>query len=175
MATVLQDLEGTLNLMGDICVYGSSMDEHNKRLHKVLQRLVKAGVTLNSEKCVFGVKSMTYLGYVVDKNGVHPDPNKLEAISKYPTPSSVSDVRRFLGMVNQLAKFVPNITEMSEPLRMLLQKSTASHWDASQEESFAKLKKTLLSADVLINYKCDAPTRLAADASSSGLGSVLLQ
>ena len=57
--------------------------------------------SVNEDKCVFGVKSMTYLGYVVNKEGIHPDPRKLEAIFKYPNPSSVSDIRRFLGMVNQ--------------------------------------------------------------------------
>ena len=65
--------------------------------------------------------------------------------------------------------FVPNITEMSEPLRLLLQKSIACHWDAPQKESYKRLKTTPSSADVLVHYKCDAPIRLAVDALSSGV------
>ena len=79
------------------------------------------------------------MGYVVDKECIRPDPRKLEAIVKYPTQSSVSDIHCFLGMVNQLAKFIHNITEISIPLRKLLQRDHAWCWDKPQEESFEKL------------------------------------
>ena len=175
MACILSDLEGVLNLMDDICVFGGSQEEHDSRLRAVLARLSETGVTLNSDKCIFSVKSMTYLGHVVSEHGISPDPEKTSAIAGFPTPTSVTEVRRFLGMVNQLAKFIPNISELSAPLRLLLGKNNSWCWEAQQEKSFQDLKDLLLSAEVLAHYDRDRPTRVATDASTYGLGGVLLQ
>ena len=114
--------------MDDICVFGSSQEQHDSRLRAVLSRLSKVGVTLNPDKCIFSVKSMTYLGHLVSEHGISPDPEKTSAIVGFPTPTSVTEVRRFLGMVNQLAKFIPNISEISATLRLLLGKSNAWCW-----------------------------------------------
>ena len=175
MATVLEGLDGVLNLMDDLCIFGSNQEEHDKRLHNVLQRLVEAGVTLNSDKCVFSSKSLPYLGYIVDEEGIRPDPNKVAAIRDYPCPTNVSDVRRFLGMVNQLAKFVPRISDITAPLRELIGKNVIFKWDSPQEEAFQNLKDTLISADVIAHYDYEDETRIAADSSNYGVGAVMLQ
>ena len=84
-------------MMDDILVYDCDQEEHNSRLMAVLERLKQAGVTLNKDKCSFSVDRVTFLGHVIDKAGVHPDPKKVEAIQLMTSPRSPSDVRRFLA------------------------------------------------------------------------------
>ena len=98
-------------MMDDVLVHGKDQDQHNDRLLKVLQRLETAGLTLNKEKCKFSQRQVKFLGQMVDRMGVHPDPIKVKVIQEVPVSNNVGDVRRFLGMVNQLRKFSPNLTE----------------------------------------------------------------
>ena len=116
MSALLDGLEGVVCMIDDVLVYGMDQDEHDDRLLKVLQRLEAAGLTLNKEKCKFSQKQVKFLGQMVDKSGVHPDPAKVKAIQKVPKPKNVGDVRRFLSMVNQLGKFSPNLAEKTKPL-----------------------------------------------------------
>ena len=93
---------------------------HNSRLQAVPKCLSSAGITLNSRKCEFCKSSLTFLGHVIDQRGITADSNKTAAIQQMETPKSVSELLRFLRMVNQLGKFSPNIAELSKPLQELL-------------------------------------------------------
>ena len=86
-------------MMDDVLVHGQTQEEHDKRLHRVLQRMVEVGMTLNRNKCHLSQK---FLGQIIDKDGVHPDKGKVQAIQEFKTPQSVGDIRRFLGMCNQV-------------------------------------------------------------------------
>ena len=97
--------------MDDVIITGKDQTEHNERLQATLEA---AGVTLNPQKCEFGKLTMRFLGHVVSGEGIRPDPEKTSAIRAMPPPTCVSDLRRFLGMVNQMGKFSPNIAELSE-------------------------------------------------------------
>ena len=175
MSDVLNGMEGASNLMDDICVYGRSKQEHDRRLEAVMQKLLKSGVTLNHAKCIFGVSELKYLGFIVGKDGVRPDPDKVMAITKFPTPTGISDLRRFLGMVNNLARFVPHLATLTSPLRELLKSTVDWIWDEPQSSAFENLKKLLVSPEVLLLYDPKLETKIAADSSSFGLGAVLLQ
>ena len=120
MSVLLDGMEGIVCLMDDILVYGRTQEEHDDRLLKVLRRLEAAGLTLNRDKCEFSKSQVKYLGQIVDQTGVRPDCAKVKAIQEVPTPKNVGDIRRFLGMVNQLGKFSPNLSEKTRPLRDLL-------------------------------------------------------
>ena len=114
MNQMLEGLEGVVCLVDDVLVFGSNREEHDTRLVAVLQWLGKAGATLNQEKCVFYKMSVKFLGHVLDQDGIHADPEKTSAISNMEQPQSVTDLRRFMGLVNQLEKFSPRIAEIIE-------------------------------------------------------------
>ena len=123
-------------------------------------------MTLNSEKCEFAQPSVKFLGHVIDGQGIQPDPNKVSAIQQFSTPTNVSDVRRFLGMVNQ---FSPNLADLTQPMRELLVKENAWISDEAQKRC---VKKALATSLVLALFD---PNLETVDASCYGLGAVLLQ
>ena len=175
MAQLVDSLDGTLCLMDDICVFGKNQKEHDDRLNQLLKILSNEGVTLNPDKCRFSVDKLHYLGYIVDKNGIRADPAKVEAIEGFAVPKNVKGIQRFLGMVNQLAKFVPYMSEKTRPLRELLNKNANWTWTEVHERSFSDLKRILRSADVLAHYDVNKPVVLSVDSSSYGIGAMLAQ
>ena len=119
---------------------------------------------------------MAFLGQVVDgDSGVQPDPEKVAAIVDMPTPGNVGDIRRFLGVANQMSKFVPNLAEKSQPLRELLVKDNQWVWDEPQRKAFELIKRELTRSPILALFNTNYDTVVSADASCYGLGAVLSQ
>ncbi|GBO34796.1 Transposon Ty3-I Gag-Pol polyprotein [Araneus ventricosus] len=177
MDTVLRGLKWNICLcyLDDIIVYAPNFQEHKSRLRKVLKCIQEAGLTLNSNKCSFDKKKLTILGHLVDEHGIYPDPQKTAAVTKFPVPENVSDVRSFLGLCSYYRRFIKNFADIAKPLHDLLKKNAKFSWGTPRKESFLTLKKLLTSGPVLGHFLPNAETKIHSDASGYGIGAVLVQ
>ncbi|XP_055915467.1 uncharacterized protein K02A2.6-like [Eupeodes corollae] len=175
MSSIVRGLEGILCQMDDILVWGSSVNEHDKRLRLVLQRLQTSGVTLNDAKCQFGVQRIKFLGHILDEDGVHPDGDRITAIINMERPKNVHEVRIVIGLINYLGKFTPRLSDVWQPLNELLKKERTFTWGLTQERAFEEVKKILTSEPVLAIYDSNKETVISADSSSYGIGAVIRQ
>lgn len=161
--------------MDDILVHRRSQEEHDRRLVAVLHCLQEVGLTLNEKKCEFSQPSVKCLGQIADQLGVRPDPDKVSAILNLRTPTCIGDIRRFLGMTNQLGKFSRHLADETKPLRDLL--SSKNQWcrEEPQQKAFVKVKEEISRSPEIDLFDLGQETIVSADASSYGLGAVLLQ
>lgn len=161
--------------LDDIVIVTQTFEQHIDVLSRVFDRLISAGLTLGREKCNFCRPELRYLGYVVDVNGLHVDPEKVNAILQIPTPSKVSDVRSIIGTASWYRRFIPNFSSIIQPLTELLKKNSKFYWTSRQEESLKLVKEHLISAPVLTCPNFDLPFVIQTDASAYGLGAILSQ
>ena len=120
MDTILQGVEGAMCFVDDVLISGRTLEEHLSRLTLVLQRFQKYSVRVRKEKCTFPSPSVSYLGHRIDAEGQHPLPDKLEAITRAPTPRNVIELQSFLGLLNYYGRFIPNLSSIIHPLNALL-------------------------------------------------------
>lgn len=174
IARHLEGLEGVLNVIDDILVWGESVEQHDCRLRQLLDRLRSIKLKLNRSKCKIRLTEMTYIGHVLSEEGLKPDLEKVRAIQDMPAPEDKAALQRFTGLLQYLSKFIPNPSDISAPLRKLEGK-VEWHWGTEQQQSFDKLKVLVSQIPVLKYYDVDKPVTLSVDASSEGLGAVILQ
>ena len=172
----LSGIPRTCKIVDDVLAYDSEYSEHLQHVIRILERCDTAGITLNPSKLVFAEPSVSYCGYDVTSSGYTADQRKVRAIAEFPTPANITDLRSFLGLVNQLGAFSSETASAAEPLRDLLRPQHTWAWTETHTQAFEAVKSTLISPPVLAFFNPSLPTALQTDASRlNGLGYALLQ
>ena len=177
MDTALKGLIGKICFvyLDDIVVFGSTMEQHNQNIVILFERLRKTGLKLQPDKCEFLRPELEYLGHVITKDGVKPNPKKLEAVMNFKRPSNVTEVKSFLGLAGYYRKFIQNFSSKAKQLTELTKDKTTFYWTSECEKSFKILKNELCSSPVLRYPDYKKEFTLTTDASNKGLGAVLSQ
>lgn len=171
------DLPGVTGIADDIVVTGVKEDgsDHDENLRRVMERTKSKGLTLNADKVIVKCTSIPFYGNVIGADGLAPDPRKVEAITSMTEPTTVKELQTFLGMVNYLSRFTPNLSALTTPLRALCRKDVTFSWGPEHQLAFNNVKDTIASPTVLKYFDSSKPVTIQVDASLRGLGAVLLQ
>ena len=140
MSAILSGLKGVVCQMDDVLVFGKDQTKYDARLSEVLKRIESAGATLNPEKCEFVKETLKFLGHVINEKGISADPDKTAAIQQMPPPKDISELQRFLGMVNQMGKFSPKLADLTQQLSELLSKKNMWIWEENQNKVLEQVK-----------------------------------
>uniref|UniRef100_A0A5S6Q088 RNA-directed DNA polymerase n=1 Tax=Trichuris muris TaxID=70415 RepID=A0A5S6Q088_TRIMR len=173
---VLRGINGCFAYVDDILVASASVKEHLQLLTKLFNRLAEFGLKVNPGKCVLGADSLVFLGHLIDHNGIKPSPAKVDAIQRFPKPSTTKQLRQFLGMINFYRRFLSHLANTLKPLDELVANTRSRiAWTAAANDSFLKAKSALARATLLEHPEPSAPLALMVDASDQGIGAVLQQ
>ena len=195
MDEILSDLDYLFVYMDDVLVASSSMEEHVEHFRELFRRLTAHDLVVSPAKCQFGKKQIEFLGHTVTKDGIQPLPEKVAAINAYPVPSSMDELRRFLGMVNFYNRFIPNAAKIMKPLyeattaencrkqkngkeRACIELKTSKkpiEWNDEMRKAFLEAKTALAKATILRHPRPGAEIALSTDASGEAVGAVLQQ
>ncbi|CAC5384235.1 unnamed protein product [Mytilus coruscus] len=173
LKNVVQGISNVLVRVDDILITGKIREEHLNTLSEVLSRFKRIGIRLKKQKCAFMAEEVVYLGFKINKHGIYPVESKVEAIDKAPSPTNVTELKAYLGMLNYYNRFLPNLSQLLKPLHVLLQKDTKWSWEKELEKAFIESKQLLKSASVLVHFYPKKKLILACDASPHGVGDVL--
>ncbi|RUS85862.1 hypothetical protein EGW08_006346 [Elysia chlorotica] len=175
LSTVLQDIPGVTHFIDDIIVHGANKAAHDKSLADTIHRFQERGVKLNKEKCLFGVRKLSFLGHTFGPDGVSVEPRKIQAIIDTKEPKTVSELRSFLGMTQFVARYIKSYATITEPLRKLTRKTQPWRWGESEQTAFKTLKQKLTETGVMAYFNPKIHTEILVDASPCGLGAMLTQ
>ena len=159
----------------DILVYSRSELEHEIHLGLVLQTLRQHQLYAKFSKCEFWLSRVGFLGHVVSADGIYVDPQKVEAVASWEQPTTVTEVRSFLGLAGYYRRFIEGFSKIVGPLHCLTRKGVKFEWTNRCEESFQTLKEKLTSAPVLPLPEGNEGFEVYSDASRQSLGCVLMQ
>ena len=167
--------QSCLVYIDDIIIFSADFATHRRDLEEVLQRLIRAGFLLKGKKCRFAVDRVEYLGHIVTPQGISPDPAKIAKLRAFPIPTSVTEVRAFLGLAGYYRKFIRDFSIIAGPLFDLLKDKAPFDWKDPQQRAFTTLIDALVEEAVLLHPQFDEPFIVDTDASDQGLGAVCSQ
>lgn len=182
LCELVQDIFGcelepwAFHYIDDFIIATDTFEEHLRILRLVSAKLKVAKLQINTEKSRFCMSRIVFLGYVIDKNGIQPDPERIQPILDFPQPKTVRDVRRLIGMASWYRRFINNFSSITAPISELIRKSKEKLvWNDEAEEAFAQLKTALTSTPILATPDFSLPFQVECDASDLGMGAVLTQ
>jgi RNase H-like domain found in reverse transcriptase/Reverse transcriptase (RNA-dependent DNA polymerase) len=178
MNTIFSDLVAAGKVvvyLDDILIYSATQDEHRDTTHDVLQQLHAHDLYLRPEKCEFDRDEIEYLGLIIKKGEVNMDPVKVKAVTDWPTPRNLRELRRFLGFANFYRRFIKDFAKLARPLNNLTKKDASWTWNGSQRQAFQALKETFSRKPILAVWEPNRLMRLEVDTSGYATSRVLLQ
>ncbi|KAI4871629.1 hypothetical protein NFI96_008439, partial [Prochilodus magdalenae] len=161
--------------LDDVLIYSRSFSDHLQHLEEVLSRFQATGLKLNPAKCCLAKDHVKFLGHVVSKDGIQPDPRNVQSVADWPTPHTPTEVRAFLGLCSYYRKFIRNFAHHAAPLHALTEKNVSFQWTYQCQDSFDYLKQALSNPPVVAFPDFSWPFTLYTDASGCAIGAVLAQ
>jgi hypothetical protein len=159
----------------DILIYSKNPEDHAKHLHVILQRLRDHHLYAKFSKCEFWLDIVKFLGHTISRDGISVDPSKVQEVMDWKPPTSVHQIRSFLGLAGYYHRFTPDFSRIAKPMTELLKKGVKFSWDQKCEDAFHTLRDHLTTAPVLAQPDVSKPFDIYCDASGTGLGCVLMQ
>ena len=177
MDAILEQCPGVIGIHDDMVIFGVDQQDHDANLINLLNVCQKEGLVLNSKKLELRREQVTFFGAEYSTQGMHPDPKKVQGITEMTAPMDKQQLQSFLGMVNYMGTFIPNLSHHTEPLGAMLKKDNVFHWEEQQTRSFQQVKTLIAKANTipLRYYDRNLPVTVQADASLRGLGVCLIQ
>lgn len=180
MDHILREFDFAWPYLDDILIASKNIDEHREHLRKVFNKLREYGVIINPSKCFFGQQEVLFLGFLVNKDGVRPPPDRIKALAEYQLPDRVCNLRRFLGMMNFFRRFLPKAAEHQALLCKFIKGNRKNDqslidWTDETRQAFEQCKSSLCEATLLVFPKHNAPLALTVDASGTAMGAILQQ
>ena len=175
MDEILENLPGVAGIADDVCVTGTSEEDHDQNLLRLMHRAEEKGLVFNSEKCAIKQTEISFFGNLYTQDGVEPDPKKVKDIRNMPVPENKDDLRRILGMFTYLSQYIPTFSDKTSVLRDLLKQSSPWCWDEVHEQAYLSLKNEISDKSVLHYFDASKDTTLEVDASMKGLGAAIIQ
>ena len=175
MDAILEQCPGVIGIHDDMVIFEVDQQDHDANLINLLN-ICQEGLVLNSKKLELRRERVTFFGAEYSAQGMHPDPKKVQGITEMIAPTDKQQLQSFLGMVNYMGTFIPNLSNHTEPLRAMLKKDVF-HWEEQQTRSFQQVKTLIAKANTtpLRYYNRNLPVTVEADASLRGLGACLIQ
>ena len=177
MDAILEKWPGVIGIHDDMVIFGVDQEDHDANLINLLNVCQKEGLVLNSKKLELLRERVTFFGAEYSAQGMHPDPKKVQGITEMTAPTDKQQLQSFLGMVNYMGTFIPNLSHHTEPLQAMLKKDNVFHWEDQQTRSFQQVKTLIAKANttLLRYYDRNLLVTVQADASLRGLGACLIQ
>ena len=172
---ITEGLEGIANIADDFGIAGMDQQDHDNKLIALMDRAKECGLSFNSAKCDISKTEIRFFGNKYTKEGLRPDPNKVNDIRKMPSPQNKEDLHKIIGLMTYLSSFIPNFSKKCEPLRNLLKKDVPFTWEADHEHHLNALKEELTEQSLLAFYDPSDILTLEVDASQKGLGAAIKQ
>lgn len=161
--------------LDDILIYSANEEEHAQHLRVALTRLREHKLYAKFSKCEFWLKEVAFLDHIISENGISVNLSKVQEVMDWQPPTSVHEVRSFLGMAGYYRRFIPDFSKIAKPMTSLLQKEHKFVWTEECEAAFRTLRELLTTAPVLAQPDIEKPFEVYCDASKTGLGCVLMQ
>ena len=171
---ILRDIPNCIAYLDDLLITGPTDEEHLHTLDQVFAKLADYGFTCNPEKCLFFQDSISYLGFRISKHGQAPDPSRIEAITRMPSPKNIKELEAFIGKINYYGRLISNFSSKCKVLNHLRKTNVRWNWTEECQFAFKQLLDEIATATTLVHFDDALPIILATDASQYGIGAVIM-